>query len=113
MAGLPNSPTEKYVYGPYIDEPIIKVGTGGTVSYHANDLYSVAALKQIPVAAGIESVMLTRLMVSSLFSRQTGVLFDQFRVMRIRTCTQDEGGTQKQNSITTGQGISIQCWGDL
>ena len=40
----PASPTEKYVYGSYIDEPIIKVGTGGTVYYHANDLYSVAGL---------------------------------------------------------------------
>ena len=40
----PASPTEKYVYGSYIDEPIIKVGTGGTVYYHANDLFSVAAL---------------------------------------------------------------------
>ena len=32
------------MYGSYIDEPIIKVGTGGTVYYHANDLFSIAAL---------------------------------------------------------------------
>ena len=40
----PSSPTEKWVYGVYIDEPLIKVGTGGTLYYHANDLFSVSAL---------------------------------------------------------------------
>jgi RHS repeat-associated protein len=40
----PSSPTEKFVYGVYIDEPLIKVGTGGTLYYHANDLFSVSAL---------------------------------------------------------------------
>ena len=40
----PSSPTEKHVFGYYIDEPILKVGTGGLVYYHANDLFSIAAL---------------------------------------------------------------------
>ena len=40
----PTSPTEKYVYGDYIDEPIWKTGTGGAVYYHANALYCVSAL---------------------------------------------------------------------
>jgi RHS repeat-associated protein len=40
----PTSPTEKYVYGDYIDEPIWKTGTGGAVYYHANSLYCVSAL---------------------------------------------------------------------
>ncbi len=38
------SPTEKYVYASYIDEPVLKDGTGGTVYYHRNSQYSVAAL---------------------------------------------------------------------
>jgi RHS repeat-associated protein len=41
---VPTSPTEKYVYGDYIDEPIWKTGTGGAVYYHANALYCVSAL---------------------------------------------------------------------
>lgn len=41
---VPTSPTEKYVYGDYIDEPIWKSGTGGAVYYHANALYCVSAL---------------------------------------------------------------------
>ena len=40
----PSSPSEKWVYGVYIDEPLIKVGTGGTLYYHAHDLFSVSAL---------------------------------------------------------------------
>ncbi len=40
----PTSPTEKYVYASYIDEPVLKDGTGGTVYYHRNSQYSVAAL---------------------------------------------------------------------
>ncbi|RME21373.1 MAG: RHS repeat-associated core domain-containing protein, partial [Candidatus Zixiibacteriota bacterium] len=40
----PASPTEKYVYASYIDEPVLKDGTGGTVYYHRNSQYSVAAL---------------------------------------------------------------------
>jgi len=42
--GTPASPSEKYIYGTYIDEPIWKTGTGGTVYYHANNLYCVSAL---------------------------------------------------------------------
>ncbi len=38
------SPTEKYVYASYIDEPVLKDGTGGTVYYHRNSQYSVCAL---------------------------------------------------------------------
>ncbi len=48
---LPASPTEKYVYGPYIDEPVLKDGTGGTVYYHRNSQYSVAALTSASGAA--------------------------------------------------------------
>ncbi len=40
----PASPTEKYVYASYIDEPVLKDGTGGTVYYHRNSQYSVCAL---------------------------------------------------------------------
>ncbi|RME27591.1 MAG: RHS repeat-associated core domain-containing protein, partial [Candidatus Zixiibacteriota bacterium] len=40
----PTSPTEKYVYASYIDEPVLKDGTGGTVYYHRNSQYSVASL---------------------------------------------------------------------
>ena len=41
---LPTSPTEQYVYASYIDEPIIKIGTGGTLYYHRNRQYSIVAL---------------------------------------------------------------------
>ncbi len=40
----PSSPIEKYVYASYIDEPVLKDGTGGTVYYHRNSQYSVSAL---------------------------------------------------------------------
>ncbi len=40
----PASLIEKYVYASYIDEPVLKDGTGGTVYYHRNSQYSVAAL---------------------------------------------------------------------
>ena len=38
------------MYGVYIDEPLIKVGTGGTLYYHANDLFSVSALTDASAA---------------------------------------------------------------
>ena len=38
------SPSETYVYGSYIDEPILKTGTGGKVYYARNQQYSVVAL---------------------------------------------------------------------
>jgi RHS repeat-associated protein len=41
---VPASPNEEYAYASYIDEPLLKDGTGGTVFYHANNLYCVAAL---------------------------------------------------------------------
>ncbi len=40
----PSSPIERYVYASYIDEPVLKDGTGGTVYYHRNSQYSVSAL---------------------------------------------------------------------
>ena len=40
----PTSPTEQYVYALYIDEPLIKIGTGGTLYYHRNRQYSIVAL---------------------------------------------------------------------
>jgi RHS repeat-associated protein len=41
---VPASPSEEYAYASYIDEQLLKDGTGGTVFYHANNLYCVAAL---------------------------------------------------------------------
>jgi RHS repeat-associated protein len=38
------APTEKYVYASYIDEPVIKHGTGGAAFFHQNSLWSVTAL---------------------------------------------------------------------
>jgi len=38
------SPAEQYVYGNYIDEPIIKDGTGGITYYHRNHQYSIVGL---------------------------------------------------------------------
>jgi RHS repeat-associated protein len=40
----PTSPTEQYIFASYVDEPILKDGTGGKVFYHANNLFCVAAL---------------------------------------------------------------------
>ena len=40
----PTSPTEQYVYASYIDEPLITIGTGGTLYYHRNRQYSIVAL---------------------------------------------------------------------
>jgi len=40
----PASPSERYIYGTYIDAPIWKTGTVGAVYYHANNLYCVSAL---------------------------------------------------------------------
>lgn len=38
------SPIEQYVYGTYIDEPIVKVSTGGLSYYHRNQQYSITGL---------------------------------------------------------------------
>ena len=40
----PASPLETYVYASYIDEPVLKEGTGGTVYYSRNQQYSITAL---------------------------------------------------------------------
>jgi RHS repeat-associated protein len=39
-----SAPNENYVYGTYIDEPLLKDGTGGIVFYHHNGQYSVSML---------------------------------------------------------------------
>ncbi|TWT84857.1 tRNA3(Ser)-specific nuclease WapA precursor [Planctomycetes bacterium CA13] len=41
---VPASPTYTYVYASYIDEPVIRGGTGGLRYYHRNQQYSVIAL---------------------------------------------------------------------
>ena len=40
----PTTAVESYAYGSYIDEPLQKVGTGGTVYYHQDRRFSVTAL---------------------------------------------------------------------
>ena len=40
----PTSATESYVYGTYVDEPVLKVGTGGNTFYHRNQQYSIVAM---------------------------------------------------------------------
>ena len=40
----PTTAIESYAYGAYIDEPLQKVGTGGTVYYHHDRRFSVTAL---------------------------------------------------------------------
>jgi len=40
----PASPSEQYVYASYIDEPILKTGTGGSVYYSRNRQYSITTL---------------------------------------------------------------------
>ena len=45
--GAPSTATNRYVYGSYIDEPVVRktTGTGGTVLYyHRNQQYSIYAL---------------------------------------------------------------------
>ncbi|MEO1616647.1 MAG: RHS repeat-associated core domain-containing protein, partial [Planctomycetota bacterium] len=39
-----SSPTYKYVYGSYIDEPVLRKGTGGDRYYHRTNQYSINAL---------------------------------------------------------------------
>ena len=39
-----NRPTYNYVYGSYIDEIILRTGSGGNRYYHRNQQYSVTAL---------------------------------------------------------------------
>ncbi|TWT84398.1 tRNA nuclease WapA precursor [Planctomycetes bacterium CA13] len=41
---VPGSPTYTYAYGSYIDEPVIRGGTGGLRYYHRNQQYSIIAL---------------------------------------------------------------------
>jgi len=48
----PTSPAEQYVYGSYIDEPILKDGTGGSVYYSRNQQYSVTALSNSTGSVG-------------------------------------------------------------
>ena len=43
-ASAPTTAAETFVYGSYIDEPIQKIGTGGTVYLHHNRQFSVSAL---------------------------------------------------------------------
>ena len=40
----PASPTYTYVYASYIDEPVMRGGSGGLRYYHRNQQYSVIAL---------------------------------------------------------------------
>ncbi len=40
----PSSPTYNYVYGSYIDEIILRTGSGGNRFYHRNGQYSITAL---------------------------------------------------------------------
>jgi len=40
----PASPSEQYIYASYIDEPILKTGTGGSVYYSRNRQYSITCL---------------------------------------------------------------------
>ena len=44
LSGVAASPQMKYVYGQYIDEPVMMVNSSGTYYYHQNNLYSVSAL---------------------------------------------------------------------
>ena len=44
LSGVAASPQMKYVYGQYIDEPVMMVNSSGTFYYHQNNLYSVSAL---------------------------------------------------------------------
>jgi RHS repeat-associated protein len=46
-------PSEKFVYGEFVDEPIIKIGTGGVVYYHSNAQNSITMLTD-SVGAPIE-----------------------------------------------------------
>ena len=41
---VPGSPTYTYVYASYIDEPVMRGGSGGLRYYHRNQQYSVIAL---------------------------------------------------------------------
>jgi RHS repeat-associated protein len=38
------NPSEQYVFASYIDEPVLKEGTGGDLYYHQNSLFNVVAL---------------------------------------------------------------------
>ena len=39
------SPTEQYVYGSYIDEPVVKLGgTGRLIYYHRNQQFSITGV---------------------------------------------------------------------
>lgn len=39
-----SNPNEEFIYGSYVDEPIAKTGSGGTLYYHRNQQFSVTGL---------------------------------------------------------------------
>ena len=66
----------KYVYGQYIDEPVMMVNSSGTYYYHQNNLYSVAALTAASDGSLKECYAYTPYGEPTVFSYSGGTLTD-------------------------------------
>ena len=76
MSGVAASPQMKYVYGQYIDEPVMMVNSSGTFYYHQNNLYSVAALTAASDGSLKECYAYTPYGTPTVFSYSGGTLTD-------------------------------------
>ncbi len=76
LSGAAASPQMKYVYGQYIDEPVMMVNSSGTFYYHQNNLYSVAALTAASDGSLKECYAYTPYGTPTVFSYSGGTLTD-------------------------------------